>query len=75
MREYDRLPSELRCWLAGALLPWGPKSAKQAYARALSQTRDPEKALHKLSRIEARLIAKDIEKIWGAEHPYIARRR
>ncbi len=38
MREYDRLPPELRAWLASAALPWRPRSVQRAYERAVART-------------------------------------
>ena len=69
MREFDRLPAELRAWLSCAALPWGTRSAKRTFARAMARTRDTALALRELDRIEARLIAKDARKIWGEDHP------
>lgn len=69
MREYDRLPAELRAWLAVAILPWAPRSARRAYDRALSRTASPRQALQELDRIQARLVAKDAGRIWGRDHP------
>lgn len=69
MREYDRLPAELRLWLAGAELPWRPRSVRRAFDKALARTGDPARALEELSRIQDRLIALDARKIWGQDHP------
>jgi hypothetical protein len=69
MQEYDRLPPELRGWLAGAVLPWGPRSVARAYRRALARSRDQAGALAELDRIERRLVARDAGKVWGAGHP------
>ncbi|ESQ13778.1 MAG: hypothetical protein JKP98_25960 [Rhodobacteraceae bacterium] len=32
MREFDRLPANLRAWLANAILPWRPRSVQRADA-------------------------------------------
>lgn len=37
MADYDRLPADLRLWLAAAALPWSPRSAARAFARALAR--------------------------------------
>lgn len=37
LADYDRLPADLRAWLADALLPWSPRSAARAFARALAR--------------------------------------
>ena len=59
MAEFDRLPADLRRWLAGAILPWSPRSAHRAYLRALSELRDPQAALARLDTLEATRLAKD----------------
>ncbi|MCC1482218.1 DUF6525 family protein [Roseibaca sp. Y0-43] len=69
MQEYDRLPPELRAWLARAALPWRPGSVARVYARAVSRTGDPQRALAQLDAVEARLVAKDAAAVWGAAHP------
>ena len=69
MREFDRLPRELRTWIAGANLPWRPRSVSKAYARALLRTGDPAQALAALDDLQQRLIAVDAARIWGSEHP------
>ena len=70
MREYDRLPPELRAWLATALLPWRPRSARKAFERAMQATQDPARALDRLDAIERRQVARDARGIWGAGHPF-----
>ncbi|MEM0923888.1 MAG: DUF6525 family protein [Pseudomonadota bacterium] len=70
MREFDRLPAELRRWLARAILPWGPRSVRRSFDRALAKTGDPELALSTLDRLERRQIARDAAHVWGADHPF-----
>ncbi len=69
MREFDRLPPDLRAWIARADLPWRPRSVMQSYERALSETGDKDAAFDALERLQRRLIAKDARKIWGETHP------
>ena len=69
MSEFDRLPGELREWLAAAKLPWRPRSVQQAYSKALMRTTDAATALRELDRLEQRLVAKDARAIWGHGHP------
>ena len=69
MRDYDRLPPELRAWLAAAVLPWRPKSVRIAFERALARTRDKTRALEELDRLQYRLVARDARTVWGADHP------
>ncbi|MGJ8543931.1 MAG: DUF6525 family protein [Sulfitobacter sp.] len=60
MADFDRLPRPLRGWLAGAALPWSPKSAQRIWARALHQNAGCEtRALAALSAAEANRLAAD----------------
>ena len=72
MREFDKLPADLRAWLAGAILPWRPRSVRRSFERAYSKTGDRAGALAELDRLQARLIAKDARSVWGLEHPLAA---
>ena len=69
MREFDSLPPELRVWIATADLPWRPRSVRQSYDRALSETGDKESAIAELDRLQRRLVTKDARRIWGHDHP------
>jgi hypothetical protein len=71
MAAYDRLPRDLRLWLAGASLPWRAQSVQATYDKALKRTRDRAAALAELDRIEARLIARDAARVWGPAHPAV----
>lgn len=70
MAAYDRLPAELRDWLASAALPWSPRSALRAWRAALARAGgDPDRARVVLSETERRQIARDAARIWGPAHP------
>ncbi len=69
MREFDRLPPELRAWLAAAILPWRPRSVRRAFEKAVARTQDKASALRELDRLQERLVAKDAGKVWGQDHP------
>ncbi|MEO1705235.1 MAG: DUF6525 family protein [Pseudomonadota bacterium] len=69
MDEYDRLPAELRRWMASADLPWGASSVRRAYAKALRRKGNPKAALAELDRLQSEKIEKDARAIWGCEHP------
>jgi hypothetical protein len=71
MRDYDRLPVELRRWLAQAVLPWGTRSAMRAFERAMRRTGDVAQALAELDRVQQSLIAKDARQVWGDTHPAV----
>jgi hypothetical protein len=72
LRVYDRLPPELRAWLARAVLPWRPESARKAFDRALAQTGSTRRALERLDAMERRLVARDAATVWGTGHPAAA---
>jgi hypothetical protein len=59
MAEFDRLPAELRRWLAHAALPWSPHSAHRAYLRALSLLRSGPAALAYLDALQAARLQRD----------------
>ena len=70
MERYDRLPPELRGRLAGAALPWSPHSALKLWTRLCRQHGGDAKAIRRrLERAEARMLAKDAAKTWGAAYP------
>jgi len=70
MRDYDRLPAELRAWLAGAILPWRPRSALTAFEKARARLGDTGLAQRELDRIEAAMVSKDARRVWGESHPF-----
>lgn len=70
MAQHDRLPPELRAWLAQAALPWSAHSALKLWHRALREAGgDTSAAKAALTRAEARMIARDAALVWGADHP------
>ena len=70
MAQHDRLPAELRAWLAQAALPWSAHSALKLWQRKLRITGgDTEAAKAALSRTESAMIARDAVKVWGKGHP------
>ncbi|QIE43245.1 hypothetical protein G5B39_14535 (plasmid) [Rhodobacteraceae bacterium SC52] len=71
MKDYDRLPPELRGWLATAILPWSPRSVRRAFKRAKAEYGDVQIALAELDRLEARLIARDAKHVWLGLHPIV----
>ncbi len=73
MAEYDQLPPPLRAWLAGAALPWSPRSAKRLWRDALRKTGgDQQQALALLSAAEQRRLDRDAT-IWAAPPDRISR--
>ncbi len=70
MERYDRLPPELRAWLARAALPWSPHSVSRLWMKFLHEARgDVALVLERLDLAERRMLAKDRPKIWGQLYP------
>ncbi len=71
MRDFDRLPPELRAWVAAAVLPWRPRSVRRAFDKALAETGDRGFALSRLTALQGRLVARDAATVWGPDHPAV----
>ena len=69
MAAHDRLPSDLRVWLAEAALPWSAASALRLWQRALRETGCPKTARDRLARAEAKTLARDAARVWGPGYP------
>ncbi len=70
MTRFDRLHPELRGWLQHAMLSWSVKSVERIWAKAMRQHRGNVQAvLTELDRIERAHMIRDIERIWGPDHP------
>ena len=70
IRAQDALPVPLRRWLKEAALPWSERSARKLWERALREARgDAQAALARMDRAQARLLARDAPRVWGAGYP------
>ncbi|PTE14531.1 DUF6525 family protein [Pseudogemmobacter blasticus] len=69
MAAYDRLPPDLRRWLAGAALPWSAASVLRLWKRALKETGCPQAARDRLARAEQKILAQEAARVWGAAYP------
>lgn len=70
MRAHDRLPPDLRRWIAEAALPWSAASVLRLWRKALAEAGgDPQAACARLDAAQARLLARDAPRVWGAAHP------
>ena len=69
MRDFVRMPAELRLWIATAILPWRPRSVQRAFERAVARTQDRSLALREIDMIQQRMIARDARKVWGKAYP------
>lgn len=56
MQTFDALPAPLRCWVAGAALPWSPASCRRIWQQARAEGETVEGALARLDRAEARML-------------------
>jgi hypothetical protein len=74
MAAFDRLPADLRAWLAEAALPWSAQSALQLWQRALRDCGCPDRARDRMNRAEARSLARDAARVWGPQYPLAADR-
>ncbi|WP_126978972.1 DUF6525 family protein [Frigidibacter oleivorans] len=72
MAAHDRLPAPVRAWAAQAALPWSAASLWRLWHRALAETGCPDRALARLDAAEARLLARDAARVWGAAYPLAA---
>jgi hypothetical protein len=73
MQAYDTLPPDLRQWLAGAVLPWSAASVHRVWVKALKAARgDRQAAQAALSAVERQRLERDVARIWGKAHPFLA---
>jgi hypothetical protein len=69
MAAYDRLPRDLRLWLAEAALPWSAASVLRLWQRAIRETGCTKVARERLSRAEAKTLAREAARVWGKAYP------
>lgn len=70
MAHYDRLPAELRLWLADAALPWSPLSVLRLWKRFERECGGDVVAMRRrLHQAETRMLARDTPRIWGMGYP------
>jgi hypothetical protein len=69
MAAYDRLPRDLRLWLAEAALPWSAASVLRLWQRALRETGCARAARDRLARAEANTLAREAARVWGKSYP------
>ena len=72
MRDHDALPLPLRQWAAQAALPYSARSLRRIWARALTATGCPDRALARLQRAESATLAREAAQVWGPHHPACA---
>ncbi|WP_084782753.1 DUF6525 family protein [Roseivivax halodurans] len=59
MRDFDRLPSPLRAWLAQAALPWSPASCRRIWRKARAAGSLPQDIITILDRAERVALERD----------------
>jgi hypothetical protein len=69
MAAYDRLPPDVRLWLAGAALPWSADSVLRLWQRALRDTGCSNAARERLTAAEVKTLAREATRVWGAQYP------
>lgn len=78
MSAYDRLPPDLRTWLAEAALPWSAASVLRLWQRAIRETGCAKAARDRLARAEQKTLAREAARVWGSAYPMgqaLAKRR
>jgi len=70
MDDFDRLPAELRQWLAQACLPWSAGSVVRISKRAAKADGLETARLHaRLDAAERKTLRRDAFKVWGRHYP------
>lgn len=69
MSAYDRLPPDLRTWLAEAALPWSAASVLRLWQRAIRETGCAKAARDRLARAEQKTLAREAARVWGSAYP------
>jgi hypothetical protein len=69
MAAHDRLPPDLRRWASEARLPWSASSLLRLWQRAMRETGCPQAAKARLTRAEARTLAREAPMVWGPAYP------
>jgi hypothetical protein len=64
MMTYDTLPRPLRSWLAGAALPWSPKSCRRIWDRARVNGLSVGDAIAVLTEAERKTLSRDKHSVW-----------
>ncbi|MFT5061699.1 MAG: hypothetical protein ACI9AX_002030 [Polaromonas sp.] len=59
MMTYDTLPQPLRSWLAGAALPWSPKSCRRIWDRARANGLSISDTIAVLTEAERKTLSRD----------------
>jgi hypothetical protein len=72
MQDYDRLPPELRAWLAQAALPWSVRSVRKLWAQAKRRHPTADAALRHLTQLETRALHRDAPQVWGNPPPALS---
>ncbi|MDP3193974.1 DUF6525 family protein [Tabrizicola sp.] len=69
MSAYDRLPPDLRAWLAEAALPWSAASVLRLWQKALTESGCTRVARDRLARAEQKTLAREAARVWGQCYP------
>lgn len=65
MQVYDRLPREVRQWLAEAQMPWSPEACKRICLRAKRRGETMDDVLARLDRAERQTLAREqADRVW-----------
>lgn len=68
MEDFDRLPPDLRRWLAQAALPWSARSAARIWQKA-GRNGGADERCNRLDAIERAMLRRDAIRTWGPDYP------
>ena len=63
MMTYDALPQPLRSWLAGAALPWSPKSCRRIWDRARVNGLSVGDAIAVIIEVEQKTLSREKHRV------------
>ena len=59
MKEFDRLPHHVRCWLSNADWPWSPTAVKRADLKAGRNEGNCKIAIAELDKMQSKQLSKE----------------
>lgn len=72
MAEHDRLPPDLRRFMAEAALPWSARSVLRLWRKGLAETGCRLRALERVRRAAEATLRRETRETWGPDHPAAA---
>ena len=72
MADHDRLPPDLRRFMAEAAQPWSARSVLRLWRKGLAETGCRLRALERVRRAAEAPLRRDTRETWGPDHPAAA---